>query len=126
MDGRPFYEDEDCVIRAFPDPQGVTLRTRYKGTQEALDQIAQHRIPKHTRVNTQGAAWHPGCSFPAELYWQLTVAMGRQPTAGEMLAMADLPEFKMLKATEKRLKIAPEDRAFAKHAESLLREQRSR
>jgi hypothetical protein len=121
MSWRLFDEDESREIWARPDPRGVTLRTRYKGTQETLDGIKERKIPKHTRVNTQGAAWHPACSIPMELYEQFTVALGRQPTPEELIAVSQTPEFRLLALTDKRLSVDPEARAFANNAESLLR-----
>jgi hypothetical protein len=116
-----FDEDETRTVWATPDPSGVTLRTQFKGTQGVLDRTAATRTPRHARVNTKGAAWHKVADIPMELYEKLTIGLGRPPTAEELVGISQMPEFKMLSATEKRLSVTPEARAVSRVAEDLLR-----
>ena len=97
--------DDDPVQTQWvvPDEKGFTLRTRYKGTQGILDQNARERTGKHERIATPGSQPLPAVRMPLELYEQITIAMGREPTADEMIAIAETPEYKMLKLTDKRL-----------------------
>lgn len=116
-----FDEDETRRVWATPDPFGITLRTQFKGTQGVLDRTAATRTPKHARVNTKGAAWHKAADIPLELYEKLTIGLGRPPTAEELVAISQMPEFRALSATEKRLTVTLEARAIARVAEDLLR-----
>jgi len=116
-----FDEDETRTVWATPDPSGITLRTQFKGTQGVLDRTAATRTPKHARVNTKGAAWHKVADIPMELYEKLTIGLGRPPTAEELVGISQMPEFRALSATEKRLTVTPEARAIARVAEDLLR-----
>jgi len=116
-----FDEDELRTVWATPDQSGVTLRTRFKGTQGVLDRTAATRTPKHSRVNTKGAAWHKVADIPMELYEKLQIGLGRPPTAEELVAVSQMPEFRMLSATEKRITTTPEARTLTRVAEDLLR-----
>jgi len=116
-----FDEDETRRVWATPDPSGVTLRTQFKGTQGVLDRVAATRTPKHARVDTKGAAWHKVADIPMELYEKLTIGLGRPPTAEELVGISQMPEFRAISATEKRLTVTPEARAVARVAEDLLR-----
>lgn len=97
--------EDDPVMAQWvtPDEEGFTLRTQYKGTQEILDQNARERTSKHARVVTPGSMPLPVVRVPMEVYEQLTLAMGREPTADELIALSHTPEYKALKLTDKRL-----------------------
>ena len=103
---KEFLLDEDATHRQWvrPDETGFTLRTQYKGTPGVLDQNARERNShgKHARVNTKGSAAMPAVRVPLELYEQLTLEMGREPTAEELIALARTPEYAALRLIDKR------------------------
>jgi hypothetical protein len=95
--------DETQTQWVRPDDKGFTLRTQYHGTQSVLDQNARERTGKRHRSTLTGSAMQPAARFPLELYEQLTLAMGREPTADELLVLSQTSEYKALRLTDKRL-----------------------
>lgn len=101
----PFHEDEECRITALPAPDGsITLRTRYKGTQDALDKNARIRAdtPKgfSEKNGLGGHIYHVG-SIPTEVYSEMTKRLGRHPTAQECLDLIKSRDFSNLRTREK-------------------------
>lgn len=100
-----FLED-DGVRQQWvePDPSGFTLRTRYKDTQRVLESVQAEHQDARAPVNTKGAAWQPVCRFPIELYEQLRLEMGRDPSAEELIALSQTAEYSLLRLSDKRFR----------------------
>ena len=96
-------EDETHVQWVRPDETGFTLRTQYKDTQRVLDQNVREKQDKRAPAPLKGSAAMPVCRVPMELYEQLTLEMGREPTAEELIALSQTPEYKLLRLTDKRV-----------------------
>jgi hypothetical protein len=97
-------DDEDRVEFIRPDPHGFTLRTRYKGTQDVLDQNARMRrdASKDFR-DRDGVTHHHVGSVPLEVYEEWTRELGRPPTAAEMIQRIQQRDFSKLKTKEVKL-----------------------
>ena len=87
-----------------PDEKGFTVRTQFKGTQEALDRNARIRsvTPTTFRDKDGGRLHHVG-SIPAEVYNDLQWKLGRAPTTKELLALLDDRDYSKLKTRDVRL-----------------------
>ena len=96
--------DPDMVQWVRPDEKGFTVRTRFRGTQEALDRNARLRseAPKTFR-DKNGVNFHHAVSVPAEVYDQIYRRLGRAPTAAELLKFADDRDYSKLKTRDVRL-----------------------
>jgi len=86
-----------------PDPQGFTLRTRYKGTQEILarNHLARSEAPR--RFSQDGVEFHHVCSVPIEVYDMLHRKLGRPPEASELVKLSQDRDFCKLKTREVKL-----------------------
>ena len=83
----PFDDDGLRVQWIEPDERGGVLRTRYRGTQDVLDQNAALRNDTPRRYG-KGIVQHKA-RVPVELYEQWTIELGRQPTAEECLEIIE-------------------------------------
>ena len=101
-----FLLDDDPLMTQWvtPDPEGFTLRTRHKGTQEVLDQNAELRAdsPKNFK-DKDGVHYHHVMRVPGEVMEVLYRRLGRMPTAQELLQFGDDRDFSKLKTKDARL-----------------------
>ena len=97
-------EDEDLQQWVTPDPEGFTLRTRFKNTQQALDQNAQERNGNPMSFKDKdGASWYKACSVPPEVMDLLFRRLGRMPTPEELIQFSQDRDFSKLRTTDARL-----------------------
>jgi len=98
--------DQDAVSEEWvrPDEKGFTIRTRYRGTDQVLDRNARLRAdtPTNFKGGLEGSLKHVG-SIPIEVYEQMTVRLGREPTANECLDLLKAREYSKLKTREVKL-----------------------
>ena len=101
-----FLLEDDPLMTQWvtPDPEGFTLRTRHKGTQEVLDQNARLRADRSKDFKDKdGQHYHHVMSIPMEVVEVLCKRLGRMPTPEELLKFGDDREFSKLKTKDVRL-----------------------
>jgi hypothetical protein len=98
-----FDDAPDRITFIRPDPEGFTLRTRMKGTQDILDQNARERTGKHHPLNLKGSASMPVCRVPAVIYELWSREMGRELTAWELVKRCQQPEYQHFMLTDKEV-----------------------
>ena len=98
-----FDDDEGMTQWIDPDPQGFTLRTRYKGTQGVLDRNAALRADTPHFFRQDGVNYHHAASIPMEVYEQFQHQLGRTPTAAELIKLSQDRDYNKLKTREVKL-----------------------
>jgi hypothetical protein len=101
-----FDDSPDRTIWATPDEKGLTLRTRFKGTQDVLD--ANARLRNATPKGFGKGTMHLVASIPVAIWEQWVIEWrktGRQgaPDADFIKHKLALPEFSYLKTRNARL-----------------------
>ena len=99
----PFDDDGLRVQWIEPDERGGVLRTRYRGTQDVLDQNAALRNDTPKSFIQNGEEFHHVASIPMEVYEQLMITLGRHPTAEECLMLAQDRDYSQLRTREVKL-----------------------
>ena len=101
-----FDDSPDRTIWATPDEKGLTLRTRFKGTQDVLD--ANARLRNATPKGFGKGTMHHMASIPMAVWEQWVLewrGTGRQgnPDADFIKHKLAMPEFSYLKTRNARL-----------------------
>jgi hypothetical protein len=101
-----FDDSPDRTIWAVPDEQGLTLRTRFKGTQDILD--ANTRVRNDTPKRFGKGTMHHMARIPIEIWeqwvleWRRIGGTGNPPQDFVKHKLA-LPEYSYLKTRNARL-----------------------
>ena len=101
-----FDDSPDRTIWATPDENGVTLRTRFKDTQNVLD--ANARLRNDTPKRFGKGTMHHMASIPIEVWeqwvleWRMMGQVGN-PDADFIKFKLAMPEFSYLKTRNARL-----------------------
>jgi hypothetical protein len=103
---KEFLLDDSPLRREYitPGEDGVvTLRTQYRGTEDVLDQNARERCAGPTSFTQKGVTFTKAASIPMEVYEQMTIKLGRQPTARELLDLAQARDYAKLRTIDAKL-----------------------
>lgn len=97
------HEDPTMVQWLEPDPTGGVLRTRYKDTQQILDENAGHRANAPKKFRQDGVDFHHVCNVPWEVYDLIRRRLGHDPSADELIKFSQDRDFSKLKTREVKL-----------------------
>lgn len=96
--------DPDMSQWVRPDEDGFTVRTRFHGEQQILDQLQRERSvdPKPRVVTEEGVTYRKAGSIPISLIHKFFVKHQRMPTAAECLDWLRDRDYSKLRATEEK------------------------
>lgn len=98
--------DETSYSHQWAEPTGdggLVIRTRYKDTDRVLDTNARFRAEGPQTFREKGRTFYKVGSIPMEVYEQLTLKLGRQPTAQECLELIQSRDYSKLKTVDANL-----------------------
>ena len=103
---RELLLDDSPLRREFITPGedgAVTIRTQYWGTDEVLGANDVLRSEAPASFTEKGRTFYHAARVPMEIYEQMTIKLGRHPTARELIELSQSRDYGKLRTTDAKL-----------------------